>query len=191
MKIFTHLLFCLLLLPALFAQETNLNAWQSRNQFLVEGGGQAVYFSLKYERRYALNEDWRIAGQIGIAPYSERETGLNGEAAFRYEAWVPLAVLATYGRGMHHAEGGIGLTIPYLSQVGRSGTHQLRSEGPAIPQLILGYRLHPEIDGLVLRLNYVLHLRAPYARNIQDTQNGLMHWFGISLGAALKNANVK
>ncbi|MEO0473430.1 MAG: hypothetical protein AAF206_27710 [Bacteroidota bacterium] len=186
------LLSCLVhTLSMLHAQETDLNDWQSRNLFLVEGGGQAVLYAIKYERRYAFSEHWRIAGQIGISPFSERETSLNGETNFRYEAWVPIAVMATFGEKLHHAEFGLGMTIPYLSQVGNSGTHQLRAEGPAIPQMILGYRLHPPIGGFVFRLNYVLHLRTPYSRALQDTPNGLMHWFGISMGAALKNANVK
>ena len=158
-------------------QERRLHDFHSRNAFFVEAAGKAINYSLNYERRYLINESQKVGVQVGVAP----ATGV---------LYFPLSVNAIWGSSAHQLETGLGLTLEAESKLvnGRYTYHGLDSVR-TMATAHIGYRYQPSLGGILFRVAYTP--RFEYPGRATEAGRQFVHWFGISLGWALKNHNIR
>lgn len=164
MRLLSSFLACLLLLLALpragRAQEGRAPA--ARNAAYVELAGNALLYSLNYERRLG----GALTGRVGLMAYGDTE-GDAGLGALL----VPVMAGYLVGPGPHHLEVGAGVLLAALGlaidDAGGVGT------GVALTAT-LGYRYQRPAGGLVLRAGLT---------PVVSTEAGLL-WAGASIGYA-------
>lgn len=161
--ILCKLLFLLLLSNRIMAQDENYSPPQGLNNWYVEIGGPAIFYSVNYEkylfRTYSEKLTWTARVGAGYTPFNFDI--LNTEYLAKNTFVFPFSTTFLKGDGKEKLEFG--------------GGFSLLSEGFAtneiIPHAIVGLRVM-ESNDVCFRLNYV-----PYWRG-----GNVMHWVGISIG---------
>ncbi len=144
----------------------------SRNAVYFELGGNAILYSLNYDRR--LNDTW--TGRAGLMAASVSATDeRTGERANATIAIMPVMINALLGRGTHRLELGVGplfaigggeLDDPELGDV-----EEFSAAGLAGVTSTIGYRRQPADGGFVFRAS----LNPFYSGSAQI-------WAGLSVG---------
>ncbi len=171
------------------AQETNYNAFRARNAFYIEVGGQTWTISLNYERRYHLSEKTRLYWHVGVG---EGGFSFAPEPNYLDNFSVPVGLSASYGKGRHQLEGGLGTTMrmQFDFNTGNNNTSNPAFRGKVkfmgVPHI--GYRYSPPIGGLVIRVIYSPIFR--YINHRAGLDRAWRPWFGVSIGYALRNVEV-
>jgi hypothetical protein len=98
--------FLLLAATASFAQQPTGKSVQ-RNTFFLELGGNAMYYSLNYDRILLSRDKWKLSGRVG-AMYQPLFQVSN-----RQMVGVPLEISYLRGRNKHFLEIGLGVTATY------------------------------------------------------------------------------
>lgn len=167
---------------------TDLNAFQSRNIFHLEVGGKAWGYSLNYERRYILRSDLRFSWQFGVS----RRTGNSWtpDPDAQRNLLLPVSVHLMYGEGNHQAEVALGTTLKTRTGFSSGNTRFPTIEGGFWMMGVMqaGYRYQAPDYGPVFRIFYSPIYQ--YLNQHTVGEKSFYHWFGISLGWALKHAYV-
>ncbi len=186
-----YLLTLTLCLSCLFAiaQPPKYNSFQARNAFYFEAGGQTWATSLNYERRYHLSENARLHWHIGVGQGTYR---FAPEPNFVDNFSVPVGLSLSIAAAEHQLEAGLGTTLRMQFDFGSGGNNtsnpvfegKLKMMG--VPHI--GYRYAPPTGGLLIRVIYSPIFR--YLNHKTTLDHQWRHWFGVSIGWALKNAAV-
>ncbi len=181
---------CFLLLSSLAVAQsgTDFNAFRSRNAFHLEAGGKAWGWSLNYERRYILSADLRFSWQLGVSkrigndwtPDPDRER----------DFLIPISLHLMYGGGKHQAEAALGTTLKTIHGFSSGNVRYPTLEGGFWMMGVgqLGYRFQSPDYGPVFRVFYSPIYQ--YLNRHTVGEKSFYHWFGVSVGWALKHAYV-
>jgi hypothetical protein len=128
-----------------------------RNTFFVELGGNAMSYSLNYDRILLSRDKWKLSGRVG-ATYLPLF-----QVSDRLMAGVPLEVSYLRGRGKHFLEIGLGGTVTY-------DTYPLsdtRIRDLAVMGVFrVGYRHQKPEGGLFYKVGFT-----PMARRVYDLES--------------------
>ncbi|EAY31677.1 hypothetical protein [Microscilla marina] len=143
------------------------------NSFFLEGGGNAVYGSVNYDRAFNFRK-FAASIRIGVGLFP----ATNSEANYLYPI-IPLEGNLLFGKKNHFIETGLGVSNMVV----------YRSIGQDTPKFILlgfariGYRLQ-KANGMFLRVGFTPILM-DIAINEQTNNKrgfGFIPWAGISIG---------
>lgn len=167
---------------------TDFNAFRSRNAFHLEAGGKAWRWSLNYERRYFLRPDLRFSWQFGV---SKRFGGnWTPDPDSQRDLLIPITLHLMYGGGNHQAEVALGTTLKTINGFSSGNVRFPTIEGGFWMMGVgqLGYRYQSPDYGPVIRVFYSPIYQ--YLNKHTVGEKSFYHWFGVSLGWALKHAYV-
>ncbi|OYU95735.1 MAG: hypothetical protein CFE21_11390 [Bacteroidetes bacterium B1(2017)] len=160
---FLLLFFCQVLATVCKAQEENYVAPTGLNNWYVEAGGPALFYSINYEkylyRTYSESYTWSARVGAGYTPFNFDI--LNTVYVPKNTFMFPFSTSLLIGSGREKLEVGGGFTM----------FSQGFSENQIVPHAVFGLRVM-EANRICFRLNY-----APF---YQD--GSVTHWVGISLG---------
>lgn len=163
---------CLLLLAFLC---THLHAQEEKpyrepvglNNWYVELGGAAMFYSLNYEKVLAKSTKTGLVGRVGLGYNPLDYTFLNKVYLDRKTFMVPFLASFLYGKGKEKLEVGLGFTLLAKNINDRE----------IVPTGALGFRVI-ETNKVCFRVNYT-----PFIRD-----GKYVSWWGVSLG---RNFNFK
>jgi len=162
-RILCKLLFLFAICNVAQAQEPNYNAPSGLNNWFVELGGPAQFYSLNYEkflyRTYNERYTWTAHVGFGYSPFNFDI--LNTVFIPRNTFMAPFSTTILQGAGKEKLEFGGGFTL-FTKDF---------ANNEIVPHAIIGLRVM-ESNKVCFRLNYVPFLQA----------GSITHWVGISLG---------
>lgn len=158
-----------------FSQSDFLAA-PSRNSFYVEGFGNALIYSVNFDRILVVKEKSALTGRIGVsyAPPPNKGPG------------VVLEMNYLRGSGNHHFELGAGCSYYYLFS---------KDEliDPNITLFFLtariGYRYQKKEGGFLFRVGLIPIFAVNVDQDITDFEKNFIPYGGISFGYTLKSKN--
>lgn len=165
---FIKLLFLLALTLDLHAQQDNYTPPQGLNNWYVELGGSALFYSINYEKYLFRNnrENLTWLGRVGAAYNPIDYSLLNTVFLDRNSFMFPFTSTVLWGAGKEKLEFGGGFTMI---------TKNFR-DNEIVPNAVLGLRVM-ESNKVCFRLTYILLYRET---NIPGSK--LMNWIGVSIG---------
>ena len=142
---------------------------QARSVIYGELGGNAVFYSLNYDRLLLPN----VSGRIGAGFYSSTASAAGSAETERfYSLLVPLTASYLVGGGPHYAELGGGLILGVVT--GAAGSGLVESGGPLLDLTgTAGYRYQPPGGGFFFRIAFT-----PFYTD------EIWPWGGLGLGYA-------
>lgn len=150
-----------------FAQDDNYVAPQGLNNWYVELGGSALFYSVNYEKYLYRNQKenftWLARVGIGFNPidFPESHKLLNKVQLLGNSFMVPFTTTILKGAGKEKLEFGGGFTMVTKDFIDRE----------LVPNLVIGLRVM-ETNRVCFRLSYI-----PLYKN-----NEVIHWVGVSIG---------
>lgn len=147
----------------LHAQEPEYRAPQGTNNWFVDLGGPAIFYSLNYEKYLyrSYNEKYTWAAHVGLGYNPINFDILNAVYLERNMFMAPFSTSILKGEGKEKLEIGGGFTL-FTKDFGNN---------EVLPHALIGLRVM-ESNHVCFRLNYM-----PFWQN-----GAVMHWLGISLG---------
>lgn len=165
MRFFKHTFYLLLFLlfgEVAFAQEEeNYKEPMGLNNWYIELGGSALFYSLNYEKVLVRSPKWGWVGRVGLGYNPVDYTLLNQISLEGNTIMAPFHTAVLFGPNKEKLEVGGGFTL----------LAQNITEREVLPTFVFGFR--------VIETNKVC-FRATYAPFIQDGK--WQNWFGVSLG---------
>ena len=181
-QIFYGLLFLIFTVPLVKGQDVK------KNTFFFEGGGKGLYYSLNYDRLFAIKSETRFSWRVGAGFFSER----NNKGTFT----LPVGLNLLLGKDLHFFEVGYGITYYHIFinkiNIG-DGTGKLRNflSTYISNNLSFGYRRQPSDAGIffaaTLTLNfapiniYTNEVRYIYLDNF-IVNSKIVPFVGVSIG---------
>jgi hypothetical protein len=138
-----------------YKEPTGLNNWY------VELGGAAMFYSLNYEKVLHKGEKTGVVGRVGLGYSPSDYTFLNKVYLDANTFMVPFTGSFLYGGGKEKLEIGLGFTL-LAKEINNRET---------VPTAVLGFRAI-ETNKVCFRISYT-----PFIRD-----NKYVSWFGVSLG---------
>lgn len=124
--------------------------------FFVELGGNALYYSINYDRRFAKKYSFR--GGVSVVPHS-----------FSTTVSVPVMVNYLAGRDKNFFEIGLGVSLMI----------NLSEGSEVVPTATIGYRYQPVDKRFLFRAGFT-----PFFQSIYYAP--FLPWLGVSFGYTLK-----
>lgn len=124
------------------AQSDSDSQPRSKKNFYIEGGGNALAFSVNYDARFQKRTDG-FGYRIGIGGF----TSFGGDG--RSLLAVPVQINYLAGKGAHFFEAGLGAT--YTTD-GFWEDEPIQKKTPVLGTITFGYRFQPVNSGLLLRV---------------------------------------
>jgi hypothetical protein len=143
------------------AQEKNYKEPTGLNNWYVELGGSALFYSGNYEKVLYKEQRWGWVGRVGVGYNPGDYTLLNTVSIPGGTVMAPFHTAALYGPNKEKLEMGLGFTMLATSVNNRE----------IIPTAVLGFRV-VETNKVCFRANWT-----PFIRNGE-----FVSWFGVSLG---------
>ena len=145
------------------AQETDYRAPQGTNNWFIELGGPALFYSLNYEKYLyrSYDEQYTWAAHVGLGYNPINCDILNTVYLERNLLMAPFSTSLLKGSGKEKLEIGAGFTL-FSKEVNRN---------EVLPHALIGFRVM-ESNRVCFRVNYM-----PFWQN-----GAVTHWLGISLG---------
>ena len=136
-----------------------------------------------------MGEKAKLGVQLGFGKRFDRIGA--GPDTLSGDMMIPISITGMYGKEPHHLELGLGTTLKFQNGFSNGKYIYPTIEGKILfmGTLQAGYRYHPPLDGIVIRLNYTGIFQ--YLNGHPAAGPQVNHWFGASIGIALRNANVK
>jgi hypothetical protein len=160
---FCKLLILVLISNSCVAQQENYVPPQGLNNWFIEAGGPALFYSVNYEkylyRSYSEQTTWTARVGMGFTPFNFDI--LNTVFVEKNTFMVPFSSSLLLGKGHEKLEVGAGFSMLTKDF----------SQREIIPHANIGLRVM-ESNKICFRLSYV-----PFYRN-----NSITHWIGVSLG---------
>lgn len=162
-KYVCKLLLLLAICNTAFAQEEEYKAPQGTNNWFVELGGPAFFYSINYEKYLyrSYDEQYTWAAHVGLGYNPINFNILNAVYLERNMFMAPFSTSILKGAGKEKLEIGGGFTLLTRD----FGTNEV------VPHALIGLRVM-ESNGVCFRLNYM-----PFMQ-----EGSVSHWLGISLG---------
>jgi hypothetical protein len=138
-----------------YAEPRGLNNWY------IEFGGSALFYSGNYEKVLIKTERWGWVGRVGVGYNPADYTALNMVTVSGNTVLAPFHSSVLYGPNKEKLEAGLGFTMLATSI----------NNQEIVPTFVLGFRV-VEINKVCFRASWT-----PFIRNGE-----LVSWAGISLG---------
>ncbi len=145
-----HFLLSLVLCSCLFignsaaAQSDSDSQPRSKKNFYIEGGGNALIFSVNYDARFQKRTDG-FGYRIGIGGFTSLDLNSGGRSLLA----VPVQINYLAGKGAHFFEAGLGATY---STDGFWENESIQKKTPILGTITFGYRYQPVSSGLLIRV---------------------------------------
>lgn len=154
-----------------YAQEETSSQDFARNSIFLELGGNAILYSLNYDRKFSDNFSGRIGGMFLGVSANDPNT-LDGRISL---LMMPLMANYLVGSGNSRLELGAGPMVVFASGGGTIENEQLDnfSGGGLGFTSTIGYRLQPRNGGFLFRIGLTPIFGPGY----------FIPWAGLSLGA--------
>ncbi len=125
-----------------FAQSDETSSNPPRHNFFIEGGGNAMAFSVNYDSRFG-KKNSGLGYLVGLGGFTSFDSN-SGTSLLA----VPIQLNYLAGRGAHFFEAGIGAT--YTTN-GFWENQQIEDKTPVLGTVTFGYRFQPLKSGFMLR----------------------------------------
>lgn len=144
-----------------YGQQTEIPSPKGLNNWYVELGGSALFYSFNYEKVLYTSDKWGWVGRIGLGYNPGTYTFLNTVTLDRATVMAPFHSSVLFGPNKEKIEMGVGFTL-----LAKSATEQ-----ETVPTGVLGFRV-VENNKVCFRVCWT-----PFIRNGE-----FVSWFGVSLG---------
>lgn len=155
------LFFVCILIVNSFAQQTETPEPKGLNNWYIELGGSALFYSFNYEKVLYTSDKWGWVGRVGLGYTPATYTFLNTITLDRATVMAPFHSSVLFGPNKEKVEIGVGFTL-----LAKSATEQ-----ETLPTGVLGFRV-VENNKVCFRVCWT-----PFIRSGE-----FVSWFGVSLG---------
>jgi hypothetical protein len=177
--IMTSLFLVLMTTFYLQAQEKPAAPFSAKNALYLEAGGNAVYYSVNYERLFYQQAHFKIAARTGFSFIPRKITNETYSDFF-----FPFELIGLLGKSSHHLELGVGVTpiiFPGTKINLTTAEHEYDTyKFDAIIPLRIGYRYQKPEGGFFFRFGYTPFLsleEPPFSRT-----SFILLFGGLSVG---------
>lgn len=157
-----------------------------KNTVFLELGGNAVLYSLNYDRIVLEKPKWKLSGRIGAMYFRERTNYLDKD--YSLDVAVPIELSYLRGKGNHYLEFGLGMTPWYENYISLmetlDGTH-IKHIG-VVGFSRLGYRYQKRDGGIFFKAGFTPMIQFKDKVYKYNDDISIMEWAGLAVGYTLK-----